>query len=165
MESAGPRWPNDSGTLGRSQPYSAPMANDPVQLARSLHNAIGAGRHGDDLRHFFTSSAIVVEAPNQFNPSGGSYPVAEFLAKSTSGAELLQEQRYELVGAHRDGDTAILRLRWVGVVKHDRGPLAAGQVLIARIAQFVSTDGERITRIETYDCFEPSAQDPNASVG
>lgn len=131
------------------------MATDPVLLARSLHAAIGAGQHGDDLRHFFAANARLVEQPNRFNPTGGSHSVAEFLAKSSAGVKLLANQRFELIAANTDGDTAILRLRWVGVLAQDLPPFQQGQELVAQIAQFVDTAAGRITRLETYDCYEP----------
>lgn len=131
------------------------MASDPVRLARSLHAAIGAGQHGEDLRHFFTASAKLVEQPNRFNPNGGSYSVAEFLSKSSAGVDLLRSQRFELVAANTDGATAILRLRWVGVLAQELPPFQQGQELVARIAQFVDTVEDRISRLETFDCYEP----------
>lgn len=76
-------------------------------------------------------------------------------AASSAGAGMLRSQRYDVRDAVAVGDTAVVRLTWTGVVAADVGPLRAGQELVAHIAQFVVTDGERIVSIETYDCYEP----------
>ena len=55
----------------------------------------------------------------------------------------------------RVGDTAIVRLTWTGVVARAVGPFREGQVLTARVAQFVETRDGRIAAIETFDCYEP----------
>ena len=63
-------------------------------------------------------------------------------------------QRYDVHSEIRDGDLAIVRLTWTGEVGRDIGPFREGQVLTAHIAQFVETRDGRITKIETFDCFE-----------
>ncbi|QDZ10495.1 hypothetical protein [Devosia ginsengisoli] len=64
-------------------------------------------------------------------------------------------QRYELVDAVELGDLAILRVLWAAEIAADAGPFRAGQELRAHIAQFITTEGELISRIETFDCYEP----------
>lgn len=129
--------------------------SDPIAIAQALHRSLEAGEHGEALRRHFHPSAYTVERPNAIKPAGARSTLDEMLAASTAGARLLREQRYDVHSAIASGDTAILRLTWTGVIGVDAGPFRAGQELVAHIAQFVETDGERITSTETYDCYEP----------
>jgi ketosteroid isomerase-like protein len=130
-------------------------AATPITIARALHAALEAGRHGDDLRPLFTDDATTLEQPNLIRPAGATASLDQMLAASSAGAGLLSEQRYELVGAHEVDDVAVLRVRWTGVVAREIGPFHGGQELVAHIAQFVRTREGRIASIETYDCYEP----------
>jgi pimeloyl-ACP methyl ester carboxylesterase len=49
----------------------------------------------------------------------------------------------------------VLRLTWTGEIAREAGAFRQGQKLTAHIAQFIETRGERIARIETFDCYEP----------
>ena len=80
------------------------------------------------------------------------------LAGSERGGQLLSQQSYDVTDAIESGETAILRLRWTGTVSQDLGPFTAGQQLVAHIAQFVTVSGDRVRRLETYDCYEPFQQ-------
>lgn len=127
----------------------------PVAIARRLHTALEAGRHGEELRHLFTDDAITLEHPNLIKPAGATSDLAQMLSASTAGAGLLSSQRYEVRDALGSGDLAVLRVRWTGVIARDIGPFREGQRLTAHIAQFVRTREGRIVSIETYDCYEP----------
>lgn len=130
---------------------------DPIPVARALHAALEAGYHGEALRPLFTDDAVAVTHPNLVTPRGSRASLPELLAASSAGAALLAEQRYAVSSAIAHGSTAILRLTWTGVVARDAGPLRAGQVLTARIAQFVEVRDGRVAAIETFDCYEPLA--------
>jgi ketosteroid isomerase-like protein len=43
------------------------------------------------------------------------------------------------------------------VIDADRGPFRRGQQLIAQVAAFATITDGRISRFETYDCYEPFA--------
>jgi hypothetical protein len=131
------------------------MTSDPIATASSLHRALEAGTHGEELRALFHPSAHTIEHPNALKPSGARTPLEQMLAASAAGAGMLSTQRYEVFSAIAVGNLAILRLTWTGVISRDVGPFHAGQELIAHIAQFVETDDDLITSIETYDCYEP----------
>lgn len=133
------------------------MTPSPVAVARALHEALESGASGEALRMLFTSDAVTVEHPNVLKPHGATTELAGMLANSSAGAQLLAQQRYDLVDAVAHGDLAILRLVWTGTIARDVGPFRAGQTLRAHIAQFISTREGRISRIETYDCYEPFA--------
>jgi len=134
------------------------MNQSPIAVARALHEALEAGVHGRALEEFFTPDANTVERPNLIKPRGALIALEQIMANSTAGAGLLAQQRYQLVDAVAHDDLAILRLLWTGTVAHDVGPFRAGQQLTAHIAQFVTTRDGRISKIETYDCYEPFSE-------
>jgi hypothetical protein len=131
------------------------MSQSPINVARALYGALEAGVHGNALRDLFTPDASTVEQPNLIKPRGAMIALDQILSNSTAGAGLLAQQRYDLIGAVANDDLAILRLLWTGTIARDAGPFRAGQQLRAHIAQFVSTRDGRISKIETYDCYEP----------
>jgi hypothetical protein len=95
----------------------------PRHDARTLHAALEAGLHGDDLRELFTDDATTIEHPNPIKPEGSIATVDAMLAPSTAGSSLLASQRFDVHDAREIGDLAILRLTWTGVVAADLGPL------------------------------------------
>lgn len=131
------------------------MALSPCEILRRLHAALEAGKHGDDLRDLFTEDAVTTERPNVLQPKGGTADLARMLEASKRGAGLLEKQSFDLLWAADVGSTAIVRLKWTGVIARAVGPFRQGQVLTAFIAQFVETRGDRIASIETFDCYEP----------
>jgi ketosteroid isomerase-like protein len=133
------------------------MSQSPAVIARRLHAALEAGQHGEALRELFADDAVTVERPNLINPRGATSALEQMLAASVSGAGLLGLQRYDVHHVVEQGDLAIFRLTWTGVVAREVGPFAEGQVLTAHIAQFIRVSGGRIAEIETYDCYEPFA--------
>jgi ketosteroid isomerase-like protein len=126
-----------------------------LEITFALHRALEAGVHGEELAAHWTDDVRTTEFPNLIAPSGRVSDRSAMITASTRGAGLLSSQRYDLVEALEHGDTAVLRLTWVGVVAADAGPFKAGQELIAHIAQFVRTHDGRVASIATYDCYEP----------
>ena len=126
---------------------------DTTSALTALHDALTAGRHGDELRELFTPDATTTEHPNALN-RGRTSTLAEMLAASEAGAGLLAWQRYDVHSLISHGTTAIARLTWTGEVARDAGAFHEGQRLTAHIAQFVEVEGGRIRSIETYDCYE-----------
>ncbi|PRP90434.1 SnoaL-like domain protein [Enhygromyxa salina] len=131
------------------------MSNSPIAIARALHGAIEAGKVGEELRAHFTDDAVIVEHPNSVKPTGAEMSLDALLEAAKAGASLLARQSYDLREAMEQGDLAVLRLDWTGELARDAGPLVQGQVLRAHVAQFVHTRDGRVSRIETYDCYEP----------
>ena len=130
----------------------------PINVVHSLHRALEEGQQGEALRRLFTEDAVTIEHPNAVNPAGGTTHLEAMLAASERGGQLLSQQSYDVTDAIESGETAILRLRWTGTVSRDLGPFTAGQQLVAHIAQFVTVKGDRVSRVETYDCYEPFQQ-------
>ena len=82
-------------------------------------------------------------------------PLEQMLAASQAGAKLLAQQTYTVRHELEQGNLAILRLTWTGVIRSAVGPFREGQQLTAHIAQFIETRDGRIASIETFDCYEP----------
>lgn len=40
------------------------MSMSPITIARALHAALEAGKHGEEPRPFFTEDAVTIERPN-----------------------------------------------------------------------------------------------------
>ena len=135
------------------------MSQSAIAIARALHRAIEEGKHGEELRAHFTEDAVVVEHPNLVKPAGAVMSLEAMLEASKLGAGLLARQAYDLREATELEDLAVLRLAWTGELARDAGPFVEGQVLRARVAQFVGVRDGRIARIETYDCYEPFEAD------
>lgn len=131
------------------------MPDSPIAIARALHAALEAGKHGEDLRPLFTEDAVTLEHPNATKPRGARTELEDMLKGSTAGAQLLARQKYEVHSALEQGTLAILRCTWTGEIARDVGGLRKGQVLTAHIAQFIETRDGRVARIETFDCYEP----------
>lgn len=131
------------------------MDTSPLAIARALHAALEAGKHGAELRALFTDDATTLEHPNLIKPRGGRATLDQMLKASSAGVGLLSQQTYGVRSAIEHGNTAILRLTWTGVIAHDAGPFRAGQTLTAQIAQFIETRDGRVASIETFDCYEP----------
>jgi len=127
---------------------------DTTTALTTLHEALTAGRHGEDLREFFTPDATTTEHPNALNPRGRTSTLAEMLAASEAGTGLLAWQRYDAHTLAEHGTTVVARLTWTGEVARDAGPFREGQRLTAHIAQFAEVEGGRIRSIETFDCYE-----------
>jgi ketosteroid isomerase-like protein len=127
----------------------------PSAIARLLYAALETGKHGASLAHLFAPDAITITHPNLVTPRGGRADREAMLRASEAGASLLSRQTYEVLSVIEDGATAVVRLRWSGVVARDVGPYREGQILRAHVAQFVETRDDRIVSIETFDCYEP----------
>jgi pimeloyl-ACP methyl ester carboxylesterase len=137
------------------------MSPSPISIARSLHAALEAGKHGEELRPFFTADAVTIEHPNALKAAGATTDLEKMLSASAVGAAILAKQSYDVHSTIEQGSLAILRLTWTGEIARDVGPFRKGQVLTAHIAQFIETRDGRVARIETYDCYEPfDAQGP-----
>ncbi|WP_110589181.1 nuclear transport factor 2 family protein [Microbacterium suaedae] len=126
-----------------------------LAAVRDLHRILESGRVGEGLRDLFHSDAEVIEHPHALKPNGHRSGLDQLIAASVTGAGMLRSQSYEELSAIADEEHVSVRVRWSGVVAAEVGPFAAGQELIAHVAQFATVVGGRILRLETYDCYEP----------
>ena len=120
---------------------------------RGLYRAIESG--SPLSAEHFTPDAETIERPNLIKPNGARSPLATMLANSAAGGGLLSRQHYAIESIIEFGDLVIVRLTWTGTVGSAVGPFREGHELTAHIAQFVTLQDGLISRIETYDCYEP----------
>jgi SnoaL-like domain len=132
---------------------------DVLSLVHALHRSIETGTHGAEMQTRFTHDAVTVERPNLISPTGRASGLEQMAAASETGSKLLSEQKFDVFSEMVVDETAIVRLTWTGTVAVDAGPFHAGQQLTAHVAQFVTASDGRISRIETYDCYEPFDQE------
>ncbi|WP_205473128.1 nuclear transport factor 2 family protein [Nocardioides sp. SYSU D00038] len=109
----------------------------------------------DDLRPLLHDDAVVVEHPNPVTPTGARRTTAEVLTGFASGKALLSEQSFDVHEVLVAGERAAVRATWRGVVGQDRGSFAAGTVLTAEMAGFLTVRDERVVEHETFDCYPP----------
>ena len=126
-----------------------------VQLVRDFLVALESGEHGEALARFWSADVRTVTHPNLVAPRGGTSDRTAMVAASVAGAGLLTGQRYDVLDVLEAGDTVVVRLEWTGELAVDAGAWPAGTVLRARVAQFVTVVDGRISRLETYDCYDP----------
>ena len=126
-----------------------------ITILTDLHRALEEGTVGDGLLPYWADDVVTTEYPNLVSPQGARHDRDAMVRGSERGAGLLASQKYDVFEAHDLGDVAIVRLTWTGVVAATVGPFTAGQVLTAHIAQFVRSDGDKLSSIATYDCYEP----------
>jgi ketosteroid isomerase-like protein len=136
-------------------------AAGPAEIARAFYRAQESGLHGDALREFWTEDATTTEYPNPINPTGGMTDVEHMVRASSAGAGLLERVEIDVLEQHEVCDLAIMRFTWRGTVATARGPLSAGDVITAHVAQFVRTRDGRVASIATYDCYEPFGLRPS----
>lgn len=121
----------------------------------ALYRAIESGSPLNRAR--FTDDAETIERPNLIKPRGARSPLADMIENSVAGSGLLSSQRYDVASLIEIDDLVIARLTWTGVIARTVGPFRDGQQLTAHIAQFVTVRDGLISRIETFDCYEPFA--------
>lgn len=131
------------------------MSKSPIAVARELYAALEAGKHGEELRAFFSADAVTVERPNLLKPAGARTEVEDIAKAASAGASLLARQSYDVRSAIEQGTLAVLRVTWTGEIARDVGAFRKGQKLTAHIAQFIETRDGLVAGIETYDCYEP----------
>jgi ketosteroid isomerase-like protein len=107
------------------------------------------------LADLIDPTAEFVEHPNRLVPHGRRRDRAATLEAFAAGKALLARQELTVHELVSSGERVVARLSWRGTLAIDAGPLSAGTVLAAEIAQFITVRDGRIARVETFDCYEP----------
>lgn len=122
--------------------------------ARELLTALERGAAGDQLRPYFHPEAVQVEHPNRVVPTGRTRGLREMLEASVAGVRLFESQRYDVRSTIGSGNLVAVQLRWSGTLAQQLGDRAAGEVVRADVAMFLTyDDAGRILRQESYDCY------------
>jgi ketosteroid isomerase-like protein len=126
-----------------------------LEIVKSYLGAIEAGAVEAELARFFTADVMQEEFPNRLVPAGARRDLAGILASATRGQQVLQAQRYQILGAVESGDSIALEVQWTGTLAVALGTLAPGAEMRARFAVFIELRNGRIARQRNYDCFDP----------
>jgi ketosteroid isomerase-like protein len=127
-----------------------------IAVAREYLQAVERFATGDDLAKYFTPDVVQQEFPNRLVPQGAQRGLAEMLAGSERGKELLKQQTLAVKNTVADGNFVAVEFEWTGVLAQPIGHLAAGDSMRAHIAAFLefTADG-RIKNQRNYDCYQP----------
>lgn len=109
----------------------------------------------DDLAPLLHPEMVQDELPNALFPQGVRRDLAALQASHARGAEVMRDQRYEILRTLVDGDRVAVELDWRGTLRVAAGRIAAGTVLHARIAAFIEVRAGRIVAQRNYDCYDP----------
>ncbi len=127
----------------------------PLEIVRSYFRAIEANASEEVMREFFAPEIIQEEFPNRLVPEGARRDLAALMDASRKGRAVVERQRYEVLCAVESGDTVAAEVQWSATMRMKIGSLAAGDVMRARFAVFLTLRDGRITSQRNYDCFEP----------
>ena len=111
----------------------------------------------DELREVLHPDVVLVEHPNPIRPQGAETDLEACVAGFLAGKALLSHQAIDVHDMVVDGERVAVRSTWTGTVANDAGPLKAGTELTAHMGGFLTVRDGRISRRETYDCYEPFA--------
>ena len=126
-----------------------------LDLVHRFIRAIESGTHGDALREFLHPDVEQIDYPSLMNPQGGRRGLAEILAASTAGAGMIDEQRYEVRRVVASGDDLVVQVDWHGTVALPIGTVPVGPRLHSNSVISFGIEGDRIRRVEAYDCYDP----------
>ena len=126
-----------------------------LDLVGRFIRAIESGTHGDALLEFLHPDVEQVDHPSLMNPQGGRRRLAEILAASTAGAGMIDEQRYDVRRVVASGDDVVVLVDWHGTVAQPIGTVPVGTRLHSNSVISFGLDGDRIRRVEAYDCYDP----------
>ncbi|WP_340561652.1 nuclear transport factor 2 family protein [Streptomyces sp. GSL17-111] len=127
-----------------------------VHTAVRYHEAVSRFAAGEELAAFFHPDAVHTQLPNALFPEGATRRLAEIVTAAERGRELLAEQRFDVLNAVVSDSQVALEVTWSGALAAPVDGIAAGQVLRAHVASFLTFRDGRITAQRTYDCYEPA---------
>jgi ketosteroid isomerase-like protein len=128
---------------------SSPTADDARSVVERYYATVAdLGASTESLRELLHPDLRVVEHPNAIHPQGTVRDRDAVIAAYEDGKGMLSDQSFELDELLVYGDRVAVRANW-------RGTLAAGAMLEARVAAFLTVVDGRIIELETYDCYSP----------
>jgi ketosteroid isomerase-like protein len=128
---------------------SSPTADDARSVVERYYATVAdLGASTESLRELLHPDLRVVEHPNAIHPQGTVRDRDAVIAAYEDGKGMLSDQSFELDELLVYGDRVAVRANW-------RGTLAAGAMLEARVAAFLTVVDGRIIELDTYDCYSP----------
>jgi ketosteroid isomerase-like protein len=111
-------------------------------------------RDGANLS-FYAAEVVQRELPNRLVPDGATRTLADLRAAADKGKRSVAEERYEIVNLVELGDEVAVEALWSARLNVAFGKLAAGDVMRAHLAMFITWRDGKIVSQRNYDCFEP----------
>lgn len=121
---------------------------------RKMYVAIAGGASGSELSSFFHPDAEQVEYPSLVRPSGHTRPLAEMLGAADIGAQMIQNQHYDVHTVISQGDQVAVQLTWTATAAVNLGTIPQGTDLVAHVAAFYVFRDGLVLRQSSYDCYE-----------
>jgi ketosteroid isomerase-like protein len=111
-------------------------------------------RDGSTL-DYYAPDVVQRELPNQLTRDGATRDLAGLREAGARGRKAVSEERYEIASAIEQGDEVALELVWTAKLALAVGTLAAGEVMRAHLAMFLTWRDGKIVSQRNYDCFDP----------
>jgi ketosteroid isomerase-like protein len=104
---------------------------------------------------YYAPDVVQREFPNRLVVDGATRDLAALRAGAERGQHAVSDERYEIVRALEHGDEVALEVIWTATLRVPLGKLAAGGVMRAYLAMFLTWRDGRIVSQRNYDCFDP----------
>lgn len=111
-------------------------------------------RDGSNLS-YYADDVVQRELPNRLVPNGATRDLAALRAGVEAGKKSVAEERYEIVNLVEQGDEVAAEVIWTARLNVPFGTLAAGDLMRAHLAMFITWRDGKIISQRNYDCFEP----------
>ena len=125
-----------------------------LQLIRRYFAAIEQDASEAELAGFFAPDVRQHEFPNRLVDKGAERDLAQLLAGSSKGRQVVQKQRYQVHGTFVDGERVALELTWTAELKVPLASTPAGGTLKANCGVFFRIRDGLIAEQHNYDCFD-----------
>jgi ketosteroid isomerase-like protein len=107
------------------------------------------------LGRFLHPEIVQEEFPNPVAPRGMRRDLAALAVAHAKGAQVMAEQRFDVLRSIARGDQVVIEAAWTGTLRVPYGPLRAGDQMRAHLAMFFELRTGRIIAQRNYDCYEP----------
>jgi ketosteroid isomerase-like protein len=122
-------------------------------LVRGYFDAIEQEADEAELQRFLATDVRQHEFPNRLVDKGAERSLAELLAGSRKGRQVVGNQRYDIHNALVDDDRVAVELTWTAELKVPLASTPAGGTLTAHCGMFFRIAEGRIVEQHNYDCF------------
>jgi ketosteroid isomerase-like protein len=124
-----------------------------IELTRAYLASLEA-RDGSTLA-YYAPDVVQRELPNRLVPGGATRDLAGLQAAGEAGKRSVREERYEVINLVGQGAEVAAEVIWSARLNVPFGALAAGEVMRAHLAMFITWRDGKIVSQRNYDCFEP----------
>ncbi len=111
-------------------------------------------RDGSNLG-YYADTVVQRELPNRLLPNGATRDLAALRAGVEAVKKSVAEERYDILTLGEQGDEVAAEVIWTARLNVPLGTLAAGGLMRAHLAMFITWRDGKIISQRNYDCFEP----------